>query len=240
MNNKTTELIIYKNRIVSTINKLMYNRNWSIRQLAEQSELPYESVKKIVGGKINNPTIYSLTKICEALDCSLDYLLENKPSYGLKSHTFPPRVTTLLTEIANFEIYLSKRNINPTTNFITTLVPTGIIRDGMLFDSFILDSTNISEYALDVGKIAMCGIKVLGNELSPTYINGDILLIAKDRFPIDGETGIFIIGKKGYIRQYYAGKPICLKSLNNATDSITINSIDEFHFFGRVLTIVRK
>ena len=240
MNNKTTELIIYRDRIVGTINKLMYNKKWSIKQLAEHSELPYESVKKIVGGKINNPTIYSLSKICQALDCSLDYLLKNKPSYDLNLQTFPPRVSTLLTEIANFEIYLSKRNTNPHNNLITTLVPTGTIRDGMLFDSFTLDSVDISEYTIDVGNIAMCGLKVLGDELSPTYINGDILLIARDRFPLDGEIGIFIIGNKSYIRQYFAGNPICLNALNNVTDSITVNNIDDIHFFGRILTIVRK
>lgn len=218
----------------------MCNRNWSIKQLADESELPYESVKKIVGGKINNPTIYSLIKICRALDCSLDYLLNNKPSYDVKLNSFPPRVTTLLTEIANFEIYLSKHNKNPYDNYITTLVPTGIIQDGMLYDSFTMDSVDISEYAYEIRNIAMCGVKVLGNELSPTYVNGDILLIARDRFPLDGEIGIFIIGNKGYIRKYASGNPIQLHSLNNVTNSITIKNINDVHFFGRVLTIVRK
>lgn len=218
----------------------MYDKHWSIKELSEQSELPYESVKKIVGGKINNPTIYSLSKICQALDCSLDYLLKNKPSYDFNLQTFPPRVNTLLSEIANFEIYLSKRNTTPNTNLITTLVPTGIVQDGMIFDSFKLDSVDISEYVIDVGNIAMCGIKVMGDDLSPTYINGDILLIARDRFPLDGETGLFIIGNKSYIRQYFSGNPICLKALNNSSNSIIVNSIDDIHFFGRVLTIVRK
>lgn len=240
LNDKHNELLIYKNRIVNTINKLMYDKRWSIKQLSDESELPYESVKKIVGGKINNPTIYSLNKICQALNCSLDYLLENKPSTSLKSHTLPPRVTTLLTEIANFEIYLSKSNTNQYTNHITTLIPTGVIQDGMLFDSFILDSVDISAYTKDIGDITMCGLKVTGNALCPTYLNGDVLLIARDRFPFDGEIGVFIIGNKCYIRQYYAERTITLKALNNNTDSLEIKNIDDIHFFGRVLTIVRK
>lgn len=240
MDDKTTELLIYKNRIVSKISRLMYNKNWSIKKLADKSELPYESVKKIVGGKINNPTIYSLSKICKALDCSLDYLLENKPSYNLKLQTFPPRVTTLLSEIANFEIYLSNCNTNHHTNSITSFVPTGVIQDGMLFDSFTLDTVDISEYSDDIKNVAMCGLKILGNALNPTYIHGDILLIARDRYPQNGETGVFIIGNKAYIRQYSGGNPTLLIALNNKTKPIVVKNIDDIHFFGRVLTIVRK
>lgn len=240
MNSKKDELKINQKRIVDILNTFMYKKNWSIKQLSEHADLPYESVKKILAGKINNPTIYSLTKLCHALDCSLDYLMDTSSDTDIELHNFPPRVTTLLNEIIQFEIHLKKRNILSNTNLISTLVPTGTIKDGILFDSITLDSVDISEYVNDIGNIAMCGIKILGNELSPTYINDDVLLIARDRFPLDGEIGIFVIGNKAYIRKYTFGTPMQLTSLNDNTQSIIIKNIDDVHFFGRVLTIVRK
>ena len=240
LNDKNMEILHYKDRIVSTINKFMYDRNWSIKQLSETSGLPYESVKKLVGGKINNPTIYSLVKICKAFECSLDYLLKNQPSYSFKLHNLPPRVITLLNEIADFEIYLSKQNQKYKTKYITSLIPTGIIQDGMLFDSVSIDAVNVSNHIEEFGDIIMCGLKVVGKSLHPTYLDDDILLVARDRFPLDGEIGIFIVNNKAYIRKYSIGNPIKLISINNTTDSLTVSNIDDIHFFGRILTIIRK
>lgn len=76
MNQKEIEILHYKNKLVPAINRLMYEKSWSIKQLSEEADLPYESVKKIIGGKVNNPTIYSLIKICKALDCSIDFIIE--------------------------------------------------------------------------------------------------------------------------------------------------------------------
>lgn len=54
--NQNSNKITNKNIMVENINRLLYQKNWSIRQLADEAELPYESVKKLVGGKVNNPT----------------------------------------------------------------------------------------------------------------------------------------------------------------------------------------
>ena len=71
--NQNSNKITNKNIMVENINRLLYQKNWSIRQLADEAELPYESVKKLVGGKVNNPTIYTISKVCDALNCSIDY-----------------------------------------------------------------------------------------------------------------------------------------------------------------------
>ena len=85
----------------------------------------------------------------------------------------------------------------------------------------------------------MCGIKISGNYLSPTYLDGDILLIARDRFPIPGEVGIFLKGKAVYIRKYENGQPMRLVPVTNCGDTLLINNIDDIHFFGRVITVIR-
>ena len=73
--NQNSNKITNKNIMVENINRLLYQKNWSIRQLADEAELPFESVKKLVGGKVNNPTIYTISKVCDALNCSIDYIL---------------------------------------------------------------------------------------------------------------------------------------------------------------------
>lgn len=238
INNKEEEILIYKDRILNNINKLVYNNGWTIQKFSEKAQLPYESVKKIMAGKINNPSIYTLIKISKAFGCGIDYLVGIESEFGISSANLPPRAFTLLREIANFEIYLHEHN--QSGNKVTTIVPTGTIRDGMLFDSIFLESTDISAYTNYFNNIIMCGVKIIGRELHPTYLNDDILLIGRDRFPNNGEIGIFILDNKAYIRKYIVSDHVSLIPINAAGTPIEITNIDEVHFFGRILTIIRK
>lgn len=204
--NQNSNKITNKNIMVENINRLLYQKNWSIRQLADEAELPYESVKKLVGGKVNNPTIYTISKVCDALNCSIDYLL-------------------------------GRSVINTIDK--KSLTPTGYVQDGMVFDSISTNIVNISAYKKDFGDIVLCGIKIVGRNLSPTYLDNDILLIGKDRFPESGETGIFLIGNKVYIRKYIPGIRLELAPINGDKNSLFIDNIDDVHYFGRVLTVVR-
>ena len=96
--------------MVENINRLLYQKNWSIRQLADEAELPYESVKKLVGGKVNNPTIYTISKVCDALNCSIDYILGRSVINTIDKKSLPPRVFNLLVEIAYFESRIADYN----------------------------------------------------------------------------------------------------------------------------------
>ena len=53
--NQNSKKITNKNIMVENINRLLYQKNWSIRQLADEAELPYESVKKLVGVRLTIP-----------------------------------------------------------------------------------------------------------------------------------------------------------------------------------------
>ena len=74
-NTKYAEQNLLKSNIIKNINKILNTNNWSIRKLSDFSGLPYESVKKLLSGKIKNPTIYTLYKISQALGCGMDYLI---------------------------------------------------------------------------------------------------------------------------------------------------------------------
>ena len=237
--NQNSKKITNKNIMVENINRLLYQKNWSIRQLADEAELPYESVKKLVGGKVNNPTIYTISKVCDALNCSIDYILGRSVINTIDKKSLPPRVFNLLVEIAYFESRIADYNKSHKTDCISVLTPTGYVQDGMVFDSISTNIVNISAYKKDFGDIVLSGIKIVGRNLSPTYFDNDILLIGKDRFPESGETGIFLIGNKVYIRKYIPGIRLELAPINGDKNSLFIDNIDDVHYFGRVLTVVR-
>lgn len=237
---KINELDRYKQSIVDTINRLMYAKGWSIRQLSDFSDLPYESVKKLVGGKINNPSVYTLIKISSALDCSIDFLTDPKKLIIHNYESLSERALTLLYELADFESHIADYNRQFNANELTTFVPTGNIYDGMVFDSFYTDTVDVSSYYEEFGDIIMCAVKIIGKNLHPTYLNNDILLVGKDRYPAKDEVGIFLIGQRIYIRKYIPGFPVELIPVNNSGNSLIISDISEAHFFGRVLTVVRK
>ena len=51
-NNKYAEQNLLKSNIIKNINKILNTSKWSIRKLSDFSGLPYESVKKLLSGKI--------------------------------------------------------------------------------------------------------------------------------------------------------------------------------------------
>ena len=123
--NQNSKKITNKNIMVENINRLLYQKNWSIRQLADEAELPYESVKKLVGGKVNNPTIYTISKVCDALNCSIDYILGRSVINTIDKKSLPPRVFNLLVEILSPAL--------PTTTNLTKLTAFLFLRQRAMF-----------------------------------------------------------------------------------------------------------
>lgn len=98
-----------------------------------------------------------------------------------------------MAEIAYFESRIADYNQSHKTDCVSVLTPTGIVQDGMVFDSISTDIVDISPYQQDFGDIVLCGIKIVGRNLSPTYFDNDILLIGKDRFPESVRQGFFLL-----------------------------------------------
>ena len=71
-NEELTEILI------SQICRQLSRRNWSLKMLADKADLPYETVKKLISRKIGKPSFFSIWRIAEALDCSVDQLTGKK------------------------------------------------------------------------------------------------------------------------------------------------------------------
>lgn len=108
MKNINNEMLQYRNNIITVINRMMYEKGWTIRQLSEYSDLPYESVKKLLSSKITNPSIYTLIKISNALGCSLDFLVNSTFHPNIDAIALTTRTQTLLDELSEYRTYLSR------------------------------------------------------------------------------------------------------------------------------------
>lgn len=67
--------------LIGNIGYQLIRRNWSMRTLADKADLPYETVKRLMAGKIGRPSFISILQIANALECSLDDLAgRNNPA----------------------------------------------------------------------------------------------------------------------------------------------------------------
>ncbi len=68
------------------LKELKDSKNFTFKNIADKTGLPKSTVEKIFGGFNKNPTIESLQKIADVLECSIDDFLEhdklpNSPFY---------------------------------------------------------------------------------------------------------------------------------------------------------------
>lgn len=240
MEEKLKEISQTKMIFLNNINNFLSKNHWTIKNLSDYSNLPYESTKKLINGKVDNPSIYTISKIADALGCSVDFLLGKSNARCAVSKDLPLRAFTLLEEVAKFETYLARENQKNHSLNIPVFVPTGKLKDGFIFDSISTENIDISQNFKDYEEMIMCGFKITNTSLTPAYLNNDVLLLARDRYPQSGEIGVFLIGNKCYIRKYISGFPCKLECINGNNEPIVIKDIKNLHFIGRVLTVIRQ
>ena len=64
-----------KNIVKTRLAILLKIKNWGLQELANKSNLPFDTVKNLYYGRIDNPKIETLIAIADAFGVSLDYLV---------------------------------------------------------------------------------------------------------------------------------------------------------------------
>jgi hypothetical protein len=222
---------------------------YSQAEMANALDMSLSSYKKIICGeglKIGIYTVYRLELLTGKFMAELCQLsspiLECLPLLRQLSD----RQLRFVYGIMKFEIAFSKNLTDDTAtdDFVTMIVPTGNMHDGMFYDSCDLKKVNIAPYRPRYGKMIDYALMITSSHLQPVYQENDILLIC--RGPIrDGDTGIFVDNKTGriYLRKYIQTIPNRMEPLvgygqtlfinNNAEDMIRWSKI------GFVLTKIR-
>lgn len=192
-------------KISTTLRRLMDKKDLSITELASESGIPKETIKTILYQNPKDARLSTSIKLADALNCSLDDLVGRKYLSKEEQHLLnllkklPDRSVLFLQEIADLEYHLIQENKKNKANKIPVLAPTKYFCDGLLYDSLFYETVDISYHPYN--KIIMCGLKITNNDFAPTYNAEDILLIAKDRPPVQNDCAVYLYEGRLYLRR---------------------------------------
>ena len=207
--------------ITNRIYYLLESKNWSVKTLSDQSNIPYETLKKLLSRKTENTSFHNIIKIALAFKCSLDYLvepLENDRDICFSQIAVPT---------------CSCRNL-PKSEFTIPLFDPANASE-MNSQS---NTLNISKYPDYVKQAAEFGITVSSYCYHPIYHPDEVLLVSQKRFPHHGETCVFLHKGMIYIRIFYKNNySVILKSVNSVGPDIEIYDFSEWAFVGYVVAV---
>lgn len=75
-------------------------------------------------------------------------------------------------------------------------------------------------------------LRISGDSMEPTFLNGEIILVKAQQQLERGELGVFIGDGKGYFKRFMGD---CLRSLNPSYDDIPLSSFSSVSCCGRVI-----
>ena len=222
------------------LRQLTNEKGWSLQQLADISDLPLETVRNIYYGKTPDPKISTVMKLAKSFNLTVNCLM------GQCSHTPQERAIlinyrncgkhgkSIIELISKYEASaMKKEREKDGRHKIPCIIPEGTVSHGIIYDM-----CETVEIETDV-KEAYIAIRMISNDLAPTYCKGDILLF-ENRFPKHGERAAFYKGDRIYIRRYLEEEnQYCLKCLHNCDVDIILKRMDEVDYIGTCVDVVR-
>lgn len=221
-------------------------------EMAEELGISFGSYKKIAHRetyKMTAYTLYKLHKLTGKFGKELTgYGSENTTLYShIQLLSKPQRdfVSSIVDFELNFIRDLPKEMSGD--DYITVLVLTGDMQDGMIYDSANFKKVYAKDYIEKYAPQKIhCGIEITSNHLHPVYHLGEIILISKE--PIRyGDTGVFINKASGraYLRKLIQGKgssilePVCDFGEPFVIDTSDEGSMNQWIKFGKVISKMR-
>lgn len=206
--------------ITRNISSELKARNWSLLRLSEESGVPYDTLKKLLTNRIENPNFCNIAKIAFALNVDINSLSGIAPVTSVD-----PESTHSLKLIQYFlEIEKSLTITKPfrKNEYIPVFVPLPSYEQFPFYGGGVsVDCIAIDKYRERFGDKLSFGLRITGNSYHPVYLENDILLVGTNRPPLAGEVGIFINDGYAYIRRFKGGNGITLEPVNSIGNSIT-------------------
>lgn len=216
-------------------------------QMAKRMGISTSGYKKIVGGETSKIDLYAAYQLYKFTGKFIFELCgEKSPELKLFQllRELTPCQKAFVSDIIQFEQNFLQKETNA-EEYISVVIPTGSLEDGMILDSANFTKVNAASYLRRFGQSLHCGIMVTSHHLQPVYHKGDILLVSK-RPPREGDTVIFINRENGcaYLRKFRQGNPVRLEPLNEygvvfEIDFNNAQEADKWIKFGCVLSKMR-
>lgn len=228
--------------ISQTLKLLLDSREMSLNELAEQSDVPYETLRNIVYGKVTDPKVSTMRAISKVFKVSINYLL-GEPFIAPEESTVisyyrkcGKHGKSLIELTAKYEATAARSERDSKGKHkVPCVVPKGNIRKGIVYD------TNETVEIETVVEEAYMAITITSNDLSHYgFCKNDSILFEK-RFPEHKEIVAFIKGDRVYIREFREenGKYI-MKCLHNHGEDMVFKRMDEIILVGTSCGVIRE
>lgn len=199
--------------ITNRIYYLMEQNNWSVKTLSDQSNIPYETLKKLLSRKTENTSFHNIMKIALAFNCNLNYFIDPSDNINLHSSTG-----------TKIPIYSPKASIN--------------LCSSSSFHMPNHDMLDISSYPLYIQEQIHFGIVISDYSYHPIYKSNDTLLVNFNRTPLSGEHAVFLHNDNIYIRTFFKTyNSVILEPINKIGTNIIIHNFEEWKILGCIVGI---
>lgn len=199
--------------ITNRIYYLMEQNNWSVKMLSDQSNIPYETLKKLLSRKTENTSFHNIMKIALAFNCNLNYFIDSSDSTDIP-----------LAHDSKVPVYYPKTSANiPIPSSLPLL--TQDLLDISIYPSYIQEQIHL-------------GIVISDYSYHPIYKSNDTLLVNCNRTPLSGEHAVFLHNDNIYIRTFFKSyNSVILEPINKIGTNIIIHNFEEWKILGCVVGI---
>ncbi len=237
--------------IEEEIKRIVITKYGSIRQFANDIEIPYTTIQSIFNRGINNAGMQNVIKICQALGIDTDALAEGKieerkthdnlvtvsekehiKKYRTLSEHGKKMADSFLDMQYEYEKEESMKLEEPFPTITKTLygyapsAGSGNYLPDTIDENYIVipdtPKNRKADYIIEVG----------GDSMEPEYMDGERVLVKKqDSVEID-EIGVFVINGDAYIKQFKSDR---LHSLNPKRGDIYFEENQTITCMGKVI-----
>ena len=199
--------------VTNRIYYLLEQNHWSVKTLSDKSNIPYETLKKLLSRKTENTSFHNIIKIALAFNCNLNYLVD-------------PIESVPVQRTANTKIPLYYPKSSAECNQSSSL------------GSSTQETADISSYPECIQEQIHYGIVISTYSYHPVYSINDVLLVNSSRAPLPGEIGIFTHENRLYVRVFSPSfSAVFLKAVNGIGPDIIIQDFRKWKILGYVVGV---
>lgn len=194
---KTEKQENYITEFRHNIEREMAQRDWTIRETAEQSDMSFETLKNFLYDKeAKDCRLSTAIKLARAFGVGIDELVsagtykDEAIKYIKMYRDLPDSSKALINWHVQEQTFLHTAHSHE--KYINIMNPV-CINNGNLKKTNDYDQMNIANIGEELLHKVFFGIRIPCDHYLPHYLRGDVLLIANDRDPMRGENSIVII-----------------------------------------------
>lgn len=222
----------------SVLRELLHERGMSIQECAEKADVPMETMRNIYYGKVKDPKVSTLMSISRVFQVSVNYLMGESlytPEEQLLIRNYRKcgvHGKSIVSLVSRYEANTARREREADKHKIPCMVPAGRIQDGFTYSNHEVVEIHTAN------EDAYAAIEITGNAYAPVYCKGDRVLIA-DRYPENGERGVFVRDGAGYIRQFMEKEDAyVLKSLSRHQPDLVLKRLGDMECIGTCIGVI--